>query len=266
MKRRGIGRIALVMAAIFVLTICNTIIPVSADNIVQELIYTTEDGYIQTNKNTNETTWINDEHLRVHGSSVAFRVMFMKFEIPEFNGEVENATLKLTSNSVATLPQNDTLTVHMVKDNDWDSVSNHPTYEEERYTPDIDDAVLATFTFSNTDITFGQIIEIDVKDIIKQAGTYSIAIKRNATSGDLRFFSNEGAASDIRKPHINMSVLGTIESKNGPQIPEVEPGEDGWRRRIVEEEQADGSVIRYGWSTPIQSEKVPISEIPKTGS
>jgi hypothetical protein len=198
------------MAAIIILSACSIIIEVSAENIALDPIYPTEDGYIQTNKNTDVTTWINDGHLRAHGSSVAFRIAYLKFEVPEFTGVIENATLKLTSNSTPTLPESDIVTVHMVMDNDWDSVTNHPTYEDGEYSPEIDDTVLATYTFPNTDITYGQVVEIDLKDIIEEPGTYSIALRRSTTTGDLRFFSVEGATSDARKPQLNIEIIPEI--------------------------------------------------------
>ncbi len=169
-------------------------------------IYPMEDGYIEINKNTEVTTWINNEHLRVHGSNMGYRVMFLKFEVPEFAARIERATLMLTSNSAPTVPENDTMTIHMVTDNNWDSVANYPTCENGEFTPHIDDAVLATYTFPNTDITYGQAVEIDVKDIINKPGIYTIAIKRSAKSGDLRFFSAEGTTNESRKPQIFLEV------------------------------------------------------------
>jgi hypothetical protein len=183
----------------------STVIPVAAENVDLNPIYSTEDGYTQISGDV--TTWYDNEHLRLHKHSNNVRVVFLKFEVPEFEGVIRSATLRLTSNAaLPTVPENDTLTVHRVIDNDWDSVTNYPTYENGQYIPHIDDTVLSEYVFPSTDFAYAEVVEFDVKDIIKHHGTYSIAIKRSGTSGDIRFFSKEGTTNDSRKPQLHISI------------------------------------------------------------
>jgi|LSQX01.2.fsa_nt_gb hypothetical protein len=238
MKRRRIVRNGLIMSAMFILMVCSFIISVSAENITLEPIHTLEDGYVQTNMSTNETTWENNEHLHLHGYEQKLRVVYLKFEVPEFTGTVKNATLNLTINSGVTIPENDTITVHRVLDDTWNSVSKYPTYKDGGYTPHISDTVLATYTFDSTSVVASQVVEIDVKDLIKQPGTYSIALKRSATSGELRFFSSEGTTSGTKKPHLSLEVDPTEargEISTILRTPPILPGADGYYSLDIKE-------------------------------
>jgi hypothetical protein len=230
---------ALLLAGIMTTILCITVMPVQA-SVSIPAIFPVVDGY--TYLQSGGSNWYDNENLYLDGRTGTERITFLKFEVPEFEGSVESATLRLrTKESVANVAEGDQLMVYRVIDNSWDSDSKMPTYSDGTYTPYINPAPMAVHVFTADGFSAGKNIDIDIKNIIKQPGIYSLAVHTTANAY-FKFFAQEdptyGNVHGARivnltyNPDLPREDVSTV--LDAPNIPAaddgyyVNEGEKGW--------------------------------------
>jgi len=188
-------------------------IPAFAETQVLDPIYP-EGGYLETNlADNNSQNWYSANTFKIKSGVKLYgtdtnqtpykeSVTFLKFVVPEFSGVVSKANLTLYTSSSSGIATGEKIEVYRVLDNGWGLTTNKPARNADgSYTPAIENGSQISVAAATAATSY----TIDLKSIIRKPGTYSIALKRLSTSGDLKFHSHKPTVPGI-PPVINIEV------------------------------------------------------------